>query len=458
VPLTGTMLAWIAVGIALLTTGVVTTLWWAGTNGLTGGQLVTARFDALKIGLSLGIGSGGVVALYLAWRRQRSTEDTLVHQQEVAADTRADAIERRITELYAKAAEQLGSDKAPVRLAGLYALERVAQGNENQRQTIVNVLCAYLRMPVDEPGAQEREVRLTAQRILAHHLRPGRDPEHPVDTFWADLDLDLTGATLVDVDFDHCRLRAPRLDGVTFLGEARFRGTTFIGDTRFDGVTFAGSARFEKAVFARNAWFDGAGFAGDVGFDEVTFARNASFRGVTFTGQAGFAGTAITRNAWFGKATFAGDADFRDASFRKVAEFHGVTFTGAALFGKATFAGNVDFRGAGFRGNAAFGEAALRGNALFLGAVFHADAGFRRTAFTATAEFGGTTFTGNTGFVEADFAGSAAFRGAAFARPPRLDRARFEHGCPPELAKWIPVAPPGVDDDPMPLRGDREAD
>jgi hypothetical protein len=64
---------------------------WADPNGA---ELVTARLDALKIGLSIGVGSGGVIALYLAWRRQHSTEAdldnrerALAHQQEVAAST-----------------------------------------------------------------------------------------------------------------------------------------------------------------------------------------------------------------------------------------------------------------------------------------------------------------------------------------------------------------------------------
>ena len=60
---------------------------------------------------------------------------------------RRDATERRITELYTKAFEQLGNDKGAVRLGGLYALERLAQDNPPHRQTIVNVICAYLRMP-----------------------------------------------------------------------------------------------------------------------------------------------------------------------------------------------------------------------------------------------------------------------------------------------------------------------
>src|SRR4051794_3544138 len=73
-PLSGRTLAWVAAGLAVLTAAAVIALWWAGTRGLSGAQLVTARFDALKIGLSVGVGSGGVFALYLAWRRQHSTE------------------------------------------------------------------------------------------------------------------------------------------------------------------------------------------------------------------------------------------------------------------------------------------------------------------------------------------------------------------------------------------------
>ena len=76
----------------------------------------------------------------LAFRRQ--------HHQEIATVlSDLDATERHITELYTKAVEQLGSDKAPVRFGGLYALERLAQDNPAHRQTIVNVICAYLRMP-----------------------------------------------------------------------------------------------------------------------------------------------------------------------------------------------------------------------------------------------------------------------------------------------------------------------
>ncbi|AUI60403.1 hypothetical protein B1H26_24500 [Amycolatopsis sp. BJA-103] len=279
-----------AVAITILTAGAVIALWWPATAGLVGADLVKARLDALKIGLSIGVGSGGVVALYLAWRRQHSTEADLdnreralahqqdvaatpqVHQERVADDARADAAARRITELYLKAAELLGSEKAPVRLSGLYALERLAQDNESQRQTIVNVLCAYLRMPYDLPvetdrdeGAsaeqrelyrersQEREVRLTAQRLLSDHLNPARGA-----AYWGELDLDLTGAKLIDFTLAQARIGTSIFRQATFSGDAWFDKATFAGAARFSEVTFAGAAGLDQATFTGNAGFDGA--------------------------------------------------------------------------------------------------------------------------------------------------------------------------------------------------------
>ena len=183
----------------MITAFVVTTWLLAiASHAKPGTDQANARLDAVRTGLAAGAGAGAAVGLMLAFRRQ--------HHQEIATDlTDRDATERRITELYTKAVEQLGNDKAPVRLGGLYALERLAQDNPAHRQTIVNVICAYLRMPFsptapaskpepeateapEEPAAetetrtdgtgdtwqQERQVRLTAQRILAEHLRDDR--------------------------------------------------------------------------------------------------------------------------------------------------------------------------------------------------------------------------------------------------------------------------------------------
>ena len=116
---------------------------------LYGGQGTQVQLDVIRTAETLVIGTGGAAALLLTARRQRYTELALVH-------TDRDATERRITELYTKAADQLGSEKAPVRLAGLHALERLAQNTPEQRQTIGDVICAYLRMPYKPPNDQPR--------------------------------------------------------------------------------------------------------------------------------------------------------------------------------------------------------------------------------------------------------------------------------------------------------------
>lgn len=119
-----------------------------------GGNQARNQLEAIKTAGTIVIGTGGAAALLLAARRQRTAEIALKQkdrdhvdaarahalQERIAATTEADAAARRVTELYTTATAQLGSDKAPVRLAGLYALERLAQDNSSQRQTIVNVL------------------------------------------------------------------------------------------------------------------------------------------------------------------------------------------------------------------------------------------------------------------------------------------------------------------------------
>ena len=132
----------LAAAVAVVVVAFVVTTWLLtiASGAKPGTDRANARLDAVRTGLAAGAGAGAAVGLMLAFRRQ--------HHQEIATVlTDRDATERRITELYTKAVEQLGNDKAPVRLGGLYALERLAQDNPAHRQTIVNVICAYLRMP-----------------------------------------------------------------------------------------------------------------------------------------------------------------------------------------------------------------------------------------------------------------------------------------------------------------------
>jgi hypothetical protein len=55
------------------------------------------------------------------------------------------AREGQIAERFTRAIDQLGHENLDVRLGGIYALERVAKDSEDDRTTVAEVLCAYVR-------------------------------------------------------------------------------------------------------------------------------------------------------------------------------------------------------------------------------------------------------------------------------------------------------------------------
>src|SRR5690349_410467 len=92
-----------------------------------------------------------VVAQAYGIRKTSSgTAETLKQLDRTLAEQR----DRTLNERFATAADRLGSDKPPaVQLAGVYAMAGLADDWEKNRQTCVDVLCAYLRMPyVPDPG------------------------------------------------------------------------------------------------------------------------------------------------------------------------------------------------------------------------------------------------------------------------------------------------------------------
>lgn len=436
----------------------------------------TLRIDAIRTGLTVVVGTGGGLALLLAARRQWISERAQRHLEAVAAgdqrhrdrvqdhaetvaDTtrqlqerqaRAaehDATERRVTELYTRAVELLGDDKAAVRLGGLYALERLGQGNPEHQATIGAVLCAYLRMPPPGDDPRETEVRLTAQRLLTRHLRPADEA-----AYWPRLRLELTGARLHDFDASGCALVDADFTGAEFTGRttfaaavvtgrlslgARFAGATFDGlggdgDVVLDGARFTGPATFEQARFGgevscSDAVFTRASFAGSV------FGRPASFHTVRFAEEVSYRGAALDR-VTFEQAVFGGAATFEEARFDGEASWHGAVF-GEVTFGRSVFAQPATFDNTRFGAQTSFRQASFHGGLSMDRAEFWAYAGFRLVRFARLASFRwavfrdecsfeGARFDGKSNFGRARFHGPVTFSDARWSRPPLVAQAR----------------------------------
>ncbi|GGV91301.1 pentapeptide repeat-containing protein [Streptomyces massasporeus] len=257
-------------------------------------------YDAIKIAVAVVAGGGGVVALVVAYRRQHLNETTDVREYE-----------RALIERFGAAAEQLGADQPAVRMAGAYAMARLADEWPQERQMCIDVLCGYLRMPhaPDPPSddqalttwQRERKVRQTILQLIGAHLRDAA-PES-----WQGYDLDFTGAVIDAADF-----RGARFTG----GDIIFVETLFVAHGRdqvvFDDVDFAegscvyfrlaefrsGSVRFNRATFS-GGWvtFDYARFTGaQVNFRDAAFtAGEVPFEGAEFSdGCIDFGGAAFT--------------------------------------------------------------------------------------------------------------------------------------------------------------------
>lgn len=334
----------------LVVVGLLATWWLVSAYGSGDAKTIEQnriKLEAIKLAGSVVVGTGGVAALLLAARRQRVSELDLLQRDRVADANRHDADERRAAELYTAAAEQLASDKAPVRMAGMYALSRLGETNKNLRQTIINLLCAYLRMPdisIEESASppedvsyrqedgesvqrleqssrsivldlasaplaaltslapdlapqkqQERQVRLTAQRLLSQHLKPqpGKDRKHTNRSYWPDMDIDLAGANLHEWDFTGCEtqradFRRAHFYGITTFNDAQFHQSTWFGGAQFhqtawfEGTHFHNTIEFQGAQFHETSWFDSAQFRGYTLFNGAQFHNSTAFTGARF--------------------------------------------------------------------------------------------------------------------------------------------------------------------------------
>ncbi|WP_162186153.1 pentapeptide repeat-containing protein [Amycolatopsis jejuensis] len=310
--------------VTLLTTAVFLLIRFS-TNPETG---INSKIDLIQFGLNLLVGGGGCAALWLNYRRQKSTELDLLHKEKVATDSRDDARDRHATDLYGKALEQFGSKNPLIKLGGLYALERLGQEIPSQRQIVTAVICAYLRTPT-APIEDDFEVHMAAQRILTAHLFPQDE------NFWPGLTVDLRGAVLSHFNFRNRSIYRGDFTDVEFLGDAKFEGVRFEKSVSFNGAKFRGDANFHRAHFYR-ASFIGAKFEQKAWFTKSKFHRKAIFVGATFRARSWFAGVRFLGRVNFTNSTFDRIAWVENSTFGHGANFSGVNFSTRAFFPSPT--------------------------------------------------------------------------------------------------------------------------
>jgi hypothetical protein len=130
----------------------------------------------------------------------------------------------QVTERYTHTAEQLGNENVDVRVAAIFALERIAAASPNDRASLVDVIAAFVRRHVpwppvssDQPGQsvpieEIAELGTRAPDVQAAQLvlcrRPLSHMTQPLNLGFADL----RRAGLLGLDLRRARLSGAQLD------------------------------------------------------------------------------------------------------------------------------------------------------------------------------------------------------------------------------------------------------
>ncbi len=236
--------------------------------------LVVLHAPAVEIVKTAGVAGGAIVALYALWINDRKHN----LESEKVADER-----------FARSVELLGNEADQVRVGAMHALAWLAESTPRYRQTVLDVLCAYLRRPFDYPPHKQRpddpdqyvtnvpvdeqlehQVRLTAQRLIKDTLswRPNRRHKH--------YNLDLTGAVLEYFSLDGRHVNRFVARRAQFYGITNLRNVHVQSVTLFSGGTFHGRLQMENGRFE-----------GGISFQEVSFAREVELSGDFGTAEVG---------------------------------------------------------------------------------------------------------------------------------------------------------------------------
>ena len=245
---------------------------------------------------SILLATGGFIAiLTLGETRRKNDNDKLKNDQEKKKNDRDHRrqvrAERR--ERYTKAVEQLGDEKASVRMGGVYTLvglvdewledESIEKYKDRLKegQVIINNLCAYIRSPftlasqhgkfsqnkiksknkfkkfirkyiqqnfyINKANFQaEVDVRLSIIKEIHDRLK---GPEENTPGAWSDFEYDFSGSTFFyPVDFTNSYYKKP----------VNFRNSTYHSRADFKDSTYESRAYFRGSTYESRAYFIGS--------------------------------------------------------------------------------------------------------------------------------------------------------------------------------------------------------
>jgi hypothetical protein len=160
--------------------------------------------DSTLTAAAIGVGGTVIVGVAGFWASVSNTNKTTALTLRALELTE----QGQVTDRYTKAVGQLGDESSPVRVGGIYALERISHDSPKDRTTIIYVLGAFIRERSRVPEREERppEDLLAGIRVAGRLLQR------------SDVQLDLTETNLRNTDLSHLPSQQVILQGAVLEG------------------------------------------------------------------------------------------------------------------------------------------------------------------------------------------------------------------------------------------------
>ena len=458
------------------------------TTGITGGAFALLLPIAVK-STTTGVGglrhsillaTGGLLAiLTLGETRRKNDIDKRKNKQEKKKNDRDHRrqvrAERR--ERYTKAVEQLGDEKASVRMGGVYTLvglvdewledESIEKYKDRLKegQVIINNLCAYIRSPftlasqygvlsrselnsknklrkfirkyiqrdfyINKANLQaEADVRLSIIKEIHDRLQ---GPEENTPGTWSDFEYDFSGSTFFyPVDFTNSYYKKP----------VNFRNSTYHSRADFKGSTYHSRADFKGSTYHSRADFRNSTYQSQADFCNSTYQSQAFFSGSTYQSQADFCNSTYEKDVIFSASRisiiFMGEVDYDKPVYKGEFFFSNSTYQGDVSFIGSTYQNNAYFSGSTYQGDASFGGSTYKW-ANFAGSTYKSGANFTSSTYKSGANFTSSTYKSGANFTSSTYENETDFSGSIFYQEVYIgkngDNGSFSHfiSCSPQF-------------------------
>ena len=302
--------------------------------------------------------------------------------------------ERR--ERYTKAVEQLGDEKAPVRMGGVYTLVglvdewleeesiRKYEDRLKEGQVIINNLCAYIRSPFtlaarydelsqDNPSSDgiykdnqqkfytdkaefkaEADVRLGIIKEIHDRLQGSEENTPGV---WSEFEYNFSGSTFFySVDFTKSYYKKiVNFSNSTYKSQANFNGSIYQHKADFSYSLYKNKADFSYSLYKNNIYFKNSLYEDRVTFQDSVYKSPEKCKNTVD----------------FSSSIYIKDANFSYIECYSTALFESSTYCDEVNFNYSTYNQRVDLGRSMYKEIVNINSSTYNDSTVFIGSIFY---------------------------------------------------------------------------------------